>query len=299
MDIPIESSICQIGENRWLIGHDHICELREPSSSNDESIYHWQDPAGRTFQIRYTSSTLATSPTLIPPFYSAGGAAAVWEFAGLIWKVKSWTTGIEHEAQTIGFVKDTFPSIPVPEIICHWTDEKRSFLAMKRAPGETLDYLWGGLTDLERQTIASDLADYVVLMSRNRRDCLESPSGLGVTDAFVRPESWHLPTFRLETIEAREYFRPLEIDDGFVFTHGDLNPQNLLIEKGKITCILDWEFAGFFPRWWINFKARIYAMSLSSYEPPNAWINAMRKELETRGIVLDFDKYEEWMCKRK
>ncbi|OBW63609.1 MAG: Uncharacterized protein AUREO_063250 [Aureobasidium pullulans] len=301
MDLPIKSSISQIGETQWLIGHDHICELQDSSPLHDDILYHWRDPLGRTFQVRCTSSIPATIPIPIQPFYSAGTSAAVWEFAGLIWKVKSWVPDVEDEAQTIGFVKDTFPTIPVPEIICHWTEVsgKRSFMAMKRAPGETSDASWCDLSDSERKTVASDLADYTLLMADVRRDALESVSGLGVTDAFIQPDSWHLPTFRLEIDEAKGYFQPLNIDGGFVFTHGDLNPGNLLIDKGKITCILDWEFAGFFPKWWINYKARIHAMSLSNCEPSNAWIDAIRSELEIRGIVLDFERYNEWACKRK
>ncbi|KAH0364238.1 hypothetical protein KCU65_g6919, partial [Aureobasidium melanogenum] len=294
MDSPIDSTISQIGENQWLIGRNWICELREPSALYKDQVYHWQDSAGRTFQVRSASSILTAAPIPIQPIYSAGTTAAVWEFAGLIWKVKSWTIGVEEEAETIRFVNTKFPSVPVPDVICHWTDDTHSVMGMKRASGKTLDDAWGRLSDLERKTIASDLAEYVVSMSEARRDCLETVSSFGVTDAFIRPDSWRSPTFRLEIAKATEYFRPLEVDGDLVFTHGDLNPRNLVIDKGKISCILDWEFAGFFPRWWINYKARIPAMSLSKFEPANAWIDAMRRELEIRGITLDFDQWEEW-----
>ncbi|GAB7352187.1 hypothetical protein MBLNU459_g2665t1 [Dothideomycetes sp. NU459] len=174
---------------------------------------------------------------------------------------------------------------------------------MKRAPGETLDSSWHALSDPERRTIASDLADYIVLLATEQRPALETISGLGITDEFIQPDShkpsWRPSTFRLQSHEAIEYFRPLKVDDEFVFTHGDLNPMNLLIANGKISCILDWELAGFFPKWWINIKARIFAMSLSDSGDPHSWIDAMKSELERREVTVNFDAFQEGISKNR
>lgn len=35
-----------------------------------------------------------------------------------------------------------------------------------------------------------------------------------------------------------------------VFTHGNLNPRNILAENGRIRGIVDWENAGWFPEYW-------------------------------------------------
>lgn len=35
-----------------------------------------------------------------------------------------------------------------------------------------------------------------------------------------------------------------------VFTHGDLNPFNIIVRNGKIEAIIDWKFAGWLPRYW-------------------------------------------------
>lgn len=35
-----------------------------------------------------------------------------------------------------------------------------------------------------------------------------------------------------------------------VFTRGDLNPSNILVHKGKMSGIIDWEFVGWYPRYW-------------------------------------------------
>ena len=35
-----------------------------------------------------------------------------------------------------------------------------------------------------------------------------------------------------------------------VFTHGDLGPQNIMVENGHISGIVDWEQAGWYPEYW-------------------------------------------------
>ncbi|KAF9234081.1 hypothetical protein BU15DRAFT_53061, partial [Melanogaster broomeanus] len=33
-------------------------------------------------------------------------------------------------------------------------------------------------------------------------------------------------------------------------THGDLLPRNILVDGSRITAIIDWETAGFYPEFW-------------------------------------------------
>lgn len=35
-----------------------------------------------------------------------------------------------------------------------------------------------------------------------------------------------------------------------VFTHGDLNPFNILVSRDKIVGLIDWEFSGWYPHYW-------------------------------------------------
>lgn len=41
----------------------------------------------------------------------------------------------------------------------------------------------------------------------------------------------------------------------YFFTHADLHPSNILIDQGRLSAILDWECAGFFPEYWEYTKA--------------------------------------------
>jgi aminoglycoside phosphotransferase (APT) family kinase protein len=56
--------------------------------------------------------------------------------------------------------------------------------------------------------------------------------------------------------------------------HGDLAPQNIIVQEGKIVAIIDWETAGWFPEYW---------------EYTQAWESAWRwQEWRTRlGEFLD------------
>jgi serine/threonine protein kinase len=50
----------------------------------------------------------------------------------------------------------------------------------------------------------------------------------------------------------------------FVFTHHDLAPRNLLLTPSDELCLLDWDFAGFYP---IYFE---YA-SMQNFDMPKEW----------------------------
>ncbi|KAJ5290529.1 uncharacterized protein N7443_010782 [Penicillium atrosanguineum] len=44
-------------------------------------------------------------------------------------------------------------------------------------------------------------------------------------------------------------------DHEIVFTHADFSPRNTLIEGGRVTAILDWEYAGWYPEHWEYIQA--------------------------------------------
>ena len=39
-------------------------------------------------------------------------------------------------------------------------------------------------------------------------------------------------------------------DHEIAFTHADFAPRNILVEDGRVTAILDWEYAGWYPAYW-------------------------------------------------
>lgn len=87
-----------------------------------------------------------------------------------------------------------------------------------------------------------------------------------------RPRFGPFPTIQAFHLWLREGLRPEEHpnhknDDGWddikdmaakqdgpwpppVFTHGDLNPFNILVNGDRVVGILDWEFSGWYPYYW-------------------------------------------------
>jgi len=62
-----------------------------------------------------------------------------------------------------------------------------------------------------------------------------------------------LPQYREEITKAAEgvHAKPHTI----YFTHGDLNLRNILVEDGRVTGIVDWTCAGWYPGYWELGKA--------------------------------------------
>jgi hypothetical protein len=88
---------------------------------------------------------LHTSPSSNPEhklIYQAGPGSAVWTLGNqAICKVHAWKENIQLEAETLAFIHERFPTIPIPEVLFSWIDKSmnRSFLIMKRIHARTLE----------------------------------------------------------------------------------------------------------------------------------------------------------------
>jgi hypothetical protein len=51
-----------------------------------------------------------------------------------------------------------------------------------------------------------------------------------------------------------ELFSHFPTDTQVHLTHGDLLPHNILVEGSKITAIIDWETAGYYPEFWKYYR---------------------------------------------
>lgn len=59
-----------------------------------------------------------------------------------------------------------------------------------------------------------------------------------------------------------------------VFTHGDLRLQNVMVEDGNVSGILDWEFSGWYPEYW-EFSKALYV-----WKWQNDWIEYLVQILQ-------------------
>ncbi|THX27621.1 hypothetical protein D6D12_05392 [Aureobasidium pullulans] len=237
---PCRESITESSPNILALGTMVNCiraPLSTPPAPNTLLSWHDEDfifhllPRGRsTANLINSSPQLQDSLPMHELIYDAGSCSGVY-FLGkeIVCKVKGWKEGMQLECQTIAFVREHFPTIPVPEILYSWIDKSinRSFDIMKRVHARTLDKAWADLTPQQRLNIAEQVA--------------------GRT----------LPPY--SAAEYRDYAKristapPPEFDDDFVFYHDDQGPTNILVsdDGDSVAAIIDWENAAFYPRYWV------------------------------------------------
>jgi hypothetical protein len=86
---------------------------------------------------------------------------------------------------------------------------------------------------------------------------------------------------------------PPAIGDKFYFYHTDLGPTNILIsdDGSTVTAILDWESAGFYPKFWIPLKP--YRSGGFNLDIPDDsrydWVDIFESSLANVGFTLDHD----------
>ena len=281
MNPPMRNSVVKLNEQRFRLGSSMICEqtdVADPSSI----LASWQDH-GKTFILRKETAhehNMLPSTSLANMVHEAGTSAGVWLLGmDTFCKVKGWTEGLEAESDTIEFVKTHCPDIPVPEVIVSWIDHdwSRSFTLIKRVAGKTLDERWPSLTSTQRSEITQKIVEYCTKLAKVTSPHYQSATGKGVRDAHLAPAapdshpSWKPLLLRPMSADGfTQFLRQRTGDDvqdkmplvgeNFLFFHADLGPTNIMIsEDAEITGILDWELAGFFPKFWIPLKVGISA----------------------------------------
>jgi len=174
------------------------------------------------------------------------------------------------EASTMQFVA-THTSIPVPRVYCAFIHKNRTYIVMERLRGEMIGSGWVKRT-AESKNI---LLDQLRMMVKEMRS-ISPPNGMGIANVDGGPlydvrlygQSNYFGPFRTiqdfhkhlrGNLEPNPRHMP-EVTDliaqqqklwpGPVFTHGDLSSLNILASADKITGIIDWETAGWYPAYW-------------------------------------------------
>ena len=167
-----------------------------------------------------------------------------------------------NEAMTLRLLEQ-YTTIPAPL----WVDdyqETHPVLIMTAVPGQTLEAVFHRLSYAEREQLSKDLKG---VLSQLRcipnqtpyRFCNSHggplidhrfPSGTGgpfhlisefnafIVHRYVGEET----KSKIAAVHGRSYRS--------VFTHADLHPSNILINRGRLSGIVDWECAGFYPDYW-------------------------------------------------
>ncbi|KAM3439261.1 hypothetical protein MY4824_002790 [Beauveria thailandica] len=179
------------------------------------------------------------------------------------------------EAATMAFIAAR-TKVPVPRVHCSFTRQNTTYIVMERMRGKSLPAAWSELSEADVERILLQLRSMLQELRAVPAPgiAIESCVGGSLYDSRIpqRPRFGPFPCTQAFHEWLREGLgseeKPPHVDDEEwadikymiamqnqdwgtpVFTHGDLNPFNIMVRDGNIEAIIDWEFSGWYPRYW-------------------------------------------------
>ncbi|VUC36996.1 unnamed protein product [Clonostachys rosea] len=310
---PISKSVVQVAPNAWRLGELIICERVGTGPVNGSAITTWRDDEGVLWYLRKgrrSDTRYYPNGRFAVPYHRSGTSGAIWKLGGMYVKVKSWSDGMDPEADTLKLVHDSCPGVPIPTVIAHWVDipRQRSFIVLRPVPGQLLLHAWPSLSADARQRVAEQIADACEILAKNTAVYMGSAANPlnGCRDQYLCPERpVSIPSYkpislpRIDESNGQEYFDPFQIGRTFYLYHPELDPTNILVSNdGRVTGIIDWECAGYFPRSWISTKPQVSDEFLMDDVPGvddvTEWQRRLADTLEERGFVPEREEWEEF-----
>lgn len=191
-----------------------------------------------------------------------------------------WAPRHQAEVRSLRLV-EKYTQIPAPRAIDAVCYSDSSFLLMTGVPGDTIGQLLCVMTDEQLQSVAQDLKKYVAELRQiaNRTGSgyqICNALGGGILDWRIGDSQRRELKFQHEMQFSEYLIDDLPLDQNarglvskvhgvkhdIVFTHADLNMRNILVDgNGRISGIVDWECAGWYPEYWEYTKAHFSARS--------------------------------------
>ncbi|KAE8443916.1 hypothetical protein EG329_001226 [Mollisiaceae sp. DMI_Dod_QoI] len=185
------------------------------------------------------------------------------------------------EATALQFVRQA-TSIPVPKVYCAFREKDMTYIVMEKIDGEEIGKGWAERPEAERQSLLQQLRVYF-----DELRSIPHPHPGSVAGAHIQP-LWEPRTYKgnlgfgpfanerdfnmflrygfqnddeilgegsMMTDEERsEISRLIRLQDEgkhkTCFTHGDASSSNILVKKGKVVALIDFEMSGFYPEYW-------------------------------------------------
>lgn len=208
--------------------------------------------------------------------------------------------------------------VPVPEVFGWEEDGEQGFLYMELVEGDSLMERWSGLSEDEIRGVCGELRGMMELVRGLEQDdgpyigefTLYTPVSTGLivhhTGSLNNQPLKDLFLTHNPTING-PYQGPNAIDQfqetcglwitttntnqtPIAFTHNDLLPPNILISPGpnpKVTAIVDWAQAGWYPAYWEYCKSRYIRVN------PTYFSDAAIAEWRTKYLPLIVDSVDE------
>lgn len=180
------------------------------------------------------------------------------------------------EGATLKYLAEN-TAIPVPRVYCSFLHRNRAYIVMERIQGDELPTVLKTISQESLESVFSQLRK----MLRELRALtppstgVESCVGGSLYDSRIprgNPRFGPFKTIQDFHFWLRRDLKPEDLQDRErdqdwhdlqemmnrqdgpwpppVFTHGDLNPFNILVREGNVVGIIDWEFSGWYPHYW-------------------------------------------------
>lgn len=145
---------------------------------------------------------------------------------------------------------------------------------MSRVPGDDLENVLYKMTDAEVKSVVKELAGYLQQLrhldsdggANKRPPPIGGAGGTRGLDTRLGSSPWGPFATVAEFHTHLRFGEPLEYWDhepavvavharpegsyAVKFSHADIAPRNVRVRGGRITGIIDWEFAGWYPEYW-------------------------------------------------
>jgi hypothetical protein len=195
--------------------------------------------------------------------------------------VLKWGSKVRRNEETaMRLVREHAPSVPIPQFYHSWygTDKHGNHIGqlyMSFVPGQCLKSVWGSLDKAAKERVCHDIWKLIAKIRTIPRPaplkthfcCTAdgSPSfdpllggsthptpPLPSDDALrARIFDQYVKCNGLSYADGRDLPKMLPRSNNSVFTHGDIAPRNIMVDKsGRILALLDWENAGWYPDYW-------------------------------------------------
>ncbi|KAK3935322.1 aminoglycoside phosphotransferase [Diplogelasinospora grovesii] len=172
------------------------------------------------------------------------------------------------ESETLRFIAAR-TSIPVPRVIFTLAHNAKNYVIMERIDGQTLNEAWNSLSPPSRSKILGQVKAVVEEMRElvpedpravcsvnggplfdSRLPNCDPKKGFGPFKSVQEFHTWlHSGTPSAEQ-SAGNNSGGAKGSERVVFTHGDVNPLNILVKGDEVVGFIDWEFAGWYPYYW-------------------------------------------------
>ncbi|KAF2152456.1 hypothetical protein K461DRAFT_294119 [Myriangium duriaei CBS 260.36] len=142
---------------------------------------------------------------------------------------------LQNDAACLRFIRSA-TNIPVPAVICEFEDQEAYYLITEHVEGICM----GDLSEEKRRVVEVELEQHRKTLWSLKSKRIGGPTGLVITPHRLY---CYADTLDLDLQDASE--------EDFVFCHNDCSQANIIVDPDtlKINAILDWEYAGFYPRY--------------------------------------------------